>query len=72
MARACNSNAKLHTAIGGKCRMNGSTGKTQKSKDNTEMNLRNVGESGVEWIFKAPDRNQWRTFVNMTKKPLVP
>jgi hypothetical protein len=33
-------------------------------EDSINMDLREVGCGGVEWIEQAQDRNRWRTFVN--------
>jgi hypothetical protein len=31
----------------------------------TEMDLREMGWSGIDWIDLAQDRDQWRALVNM-------
>jgi hypothetical protein len=33
--------------------------------DNTEMDLREIGWGGMDWIDLAQDRDQWRALVNM-------
>jgi hypothetical protein len=33
-----------------------------------EMDLRDIGWGGMEWIDLAPDRDQWRAFMNMVIK----
>jgi hypothetical protein len=40
--------------------------------DNIMMDLREKGIDGVNWIQLAPDRVQWRAFVNMVMNLLVP
>jgi hypothetical protein len=32
--------------------------------DNIEMDLEEIGWDGMEWIYLAQDRNQWRALVN--------
>jgi hypothetical protein len=34
-------------------------------EDNTEMDLRERGWGGMDWIDLALDRDQWRVLVNM-------
>jgi hypothetical protein len=36
------------------------------------MDLRERGWGGMDWIDLAVDRDQWRTFVNMVIKLLIP
>jgi hypothetical protein len=36
------------------------------------MDLREIGWSGMDWIDLAQDRDQWRAFVNMVVKLLIP
>jgi hypothetical protein len=31
--------------------------------DNIKMDFRNIGWSGMDWIFLAQDRDQWRALV---------
>jgi hypothetical protein len=33
--------------------------------DNIEMDLREIGRDGVDWVCLAQDRDQWRALVNM-------
>jgi hypothetical protein len=39
--------------------------------DNIEMNLREIGVVGVDWIDLAQDRYQWSALVNTVIKLLV-
>jgi hypothetical protein len=32
--------------------------------DNIEMDLREIGWVGMDWIYLAQDRDQWRALVN--------
>jgi hypothetical protein len=41
-------------------------------KDNTEMDLREIGLEGVDWIHLAQDRDQWQALVNTVMNLLVP
>jgi hypothetical protein len=40
--------------------------------DNIEMDLREIGWDGMEWIELAQDGNQWRALVNMVMNLRVP
>jgi hypothetical protein len=40
--------------------------------DNIEMDLREIGWDGMDWIRGAEDRNQWRTRVNTVMNLQVP
>jgi hypothetical protein len=40
--------------------------------DNIEMDLRELGWGGVDWIHLAQDRDQWRALVNIVKNLWVP
>jgi hypothetical protein len=40
--------------------------------DNIEMDLREIGWDGMDWIDLAQDRDEWRAFVNTVKNLLVP
>jgi hypothetical protein len=39
---------------------------------NIEMNVREVGWGGIDWIDLAQDRDQWRALVNMVMNLWVP
>jgi hypothetical protein len=41
-------------------------------EDNSKMDLGETGIKGVNWIWLAQDRVQWRTFVNMITNLWVP
>jgi hypothetical protein len=41
-------------------------------EDNNEMDLREIGIDGVNWIQLAQDRVQWRAFMNMVMNLWVP
>jgi hypothetical protein len=40
--------------------------------DNIEMDLREIGWVGVDWIDLAQDRDQWRALVNTVMNLRVP
>jgi hypothetical protein len=40
--------------------------------DSIEMDLREIGWDGVDWIDMAHDRDQWRTLVNTVLKLRLP
>jgi hypothetical protein len=40
--------------------------------DNIEMDLREIGWDGMDWIDLAQDRDQWRTNVNTVMNLRVP
>jgi hypothetical protein len=41
-------------------------------EDNTEMDLREIGWEGVNWIHLAQDRDQWWALVNTVMNLWVP
>jgi hypothetical protein len=41
-------------------------------EDNIEMDLREIGIDGPNWIWLTQDRVQWWTFVNMVMNLQVP
>jgi hypothetical protein len=40
--------------------------------DNIEMDLREIGYDGMDWIDLTQDRDQWMAFVNTVMKLRVP
>jgi hypothetical protein len=36
------------------------------------MDVREIGCGGMDWIYLAQDRDQWRTFLNTVMNLLVP
>jgi hypothetical protein len=40
--------------------------------DNIKMDLREIGWDGVDWIYLAQDRDQWRALVNKVMNLRVP
>jgi hypothetical protein len=44
----------------------------RRSKDNTKLDLREIGIYGANWIRLAQDRVQWRVFVNTVMNLQVP
>jgi hypothetical protein len=40
--------------------------------DNNEMDLREIGSDGMDWIDVAQDRDQWRALVNTVMNLRVP
>jgi hypothetical protein len=40
--------------------------------DNIEIDLREIGWDGIDWINQAQDRDQWRVLVNTVMNLRVP
>jgi hypothetical protein len=45
---------------------------TRRWVDNSNMDLREIGQNGMDWIDLALDRDQWRALVNTVMNLLVP
>jgi hypothetical protein len=43
-----------------------------RSVGNIKMDLREIGWDGMDWIYLAQDRYQWRALVNMVMNLGVP
>jgi len=37
---------------------------THRWEDNIRMDLKSIGREGVDWVYLAEDRDQWRAVVN--------
>jgi hypothetical protein len=44
----------------------------RRSVDNIKMDLREIGWDGVNWMYMAQDRDQWRAHVNTILNLRVP
>jgi hypothetical protein len=44
----------------------------RRQENNIEIDLREVEWGGVDWIYPAPDIDQWQALVNMVINHLVP
>jgi hypothetical protein len=44
----------------------------RRREDNTEIDLREVGRGGMDWIDLAQDRGQWRALVKTVMNLWVP
>jgi hypothetical protein len=53
-------------------RMGEGRGVRRRWEDNIELDLREVGIDGANWIRLAQDRVQWRAFVNAAMNLQVP
>jgi hypothetical protein len=40
--------------------------------DNIKLDLREIGQDGVDWMDMAQDRDQWRVLLNTVFKLRVP
>jgi hypothetical protein len=45
---------------------------TRRWEDNINMDLREIGWGGMDWIDLAEDRDLWRALVNMVMNLRVP
>jgi hypothetical protein len=46
--------------------------KTEMWEDNIKMDLREIGWGGMDWIYLAQDRDQWRTLCEYGNELRVP
>jgi hypothetical protein len=44
----------------------------RKWMDNITMDIREIGWEGMDWIYLAQDRDQWRALVNTVMNLRVP
>jgi hypothetical protein len=59
--------------MGGKTEGNRPLGRTRRRwKDNNEMDLREIGWSGMDCTDLNQDREEWRVLVNTLMNPRVP
>jgi hypothetical protein len=59
--------------LGGKPEGNRPLGRSRRRwQDNINMDLREIGWGGLDWIDLAQDRDQWRALVNMGMNLRVP
>jgi hypothetical protein len=76
MCRACSTNGEkrnAHRILVGKPEAKRPLGRPRRSwVDNIEMDLRETGWDGVDWIDMAQDRDQWRALVNTVLNLRVP
>jgi hypothetical protein len=54
--------------FGGTARRKVTIRKTDVEEDDSKMDIREVGWSGVDWINLAQDRDRWRALVNTVMK----
>jgi hypothetical protein len=63
----------VFNVFGWEARRQETTGKTwRRSEDNIQMDLREIGIDGANWIQLAQDRVQWRVCVNTVMNVRVP
>jgi hypothetical protein len=69
MGRACSTIGEKNA-----CRIlvGKSEGPRCRWEDNTEMDFREMGWGGMDWIDLAQTRDQWRALVNTAKNLLLP
>ena len=62
-ARMGESRAEYRVLVG-KPEGKSSLGKSRRRLEDINMDLREVGRSGIDWIHLAQDRDRWRALVN--------
>jgi hypothetical protein len=76
MGRACSTNVakrNAHRILVGKPEGTRPLGRPRHTwVDNTKMDLREIGQDGMDWIDLDQDRDQWRALVNMVMNLRVP
>jgi hypothetical protein len=76
MGRTCSTdgdNRNAYRLLVGKPEGKRPLGKSRRRwVDNVEMDLRETGWVGMDWIDLAQDRNRWRALVNTVMNLLVP
>jgi hypothetical protein len=76
MGRACRKNwgeEEFIQDVVGKPEEKRSLGRPRRRwVDNIEMDLREIGWGGMDWIDLAQNRNQWRALVNTVMNLRVP
>jgi hypothetical protein len=76
MGRACSTNGEkmnAYTILAGNPHGKRPLGKLRlKCVDNIKMNLSETGWDGMDWIYLAQDRDQWRALMNTVMNLRVP
>jgi hypothetical protein len=76
MGRACSTNGEKRNAyriLVGKPNGKRPLGRPRRRwVDNSEMDFREVGSDGMDWIDLAQDRDKWRALVNTVLNLMVP
>jgi hypothetical protein len=76
MDRECNTNegtGNAYRILMGKAEGKRSLGIPRRRwVDNIEINLREIGWDGMDWIELAQDKNKWRALVNTVMNLRVP
>jgi hypothetical protein len=63
----------IYKIMVGKPEGKSSLGRTRRRwRDNTKIDLREIGWKVVDWIHVAQDMDQWRVVVNTVMNPWIP